>query len=111
MVRLYAEAEVAVVPSLYEGFSLPAIEAMSCGVPLVATTGGALAEVVGPDGGVVVPPGDAGSLAIAIRDLLDDRARALDMGARARKRVEQRFTWRAAALGCVDQYRRVIAGC
>ena len=47
IVELYAEAELAVVPSLYEGFSLPAIEAMSCGVPLVATTGGALPEVAG----------------------------------------------------------------
>ena len=45
LARLYGEAEVAIVPSLYEGFSLPAIEAMSCGVPVVATTGGALPEV------------------------------------------------------------------
>ena len=51
VVELYAEAEIAVVPSLYEGFSLPAIEAMACGVPLVTTTGGALPEVVGPSGG------------------------------------------------------------
>ena len=50
IVELYAEAEIAVVPSLYEGFSLPAIEAMACGVPLVTTTGGALPEVVGPHG-------------------------------------------------------------
>ena len=60
IVELYAEAEIAVVPSLYEGFSLPAIEAMACGVPLVTTTGGALPEVVGPsgDGAMTVPPGD-----------------------------------------------------
>ena len=56
------------MPSLYEGFSLPAIEAMACGVPLVATTGGAIPEVVGPDGGaaLLVPPGDAGALAAAL---------------------------------------------
>ena len=50
IVELYNEAQIAIVPSLYEGFSLPAIEAMSCGVPLIATTGGALPEVVGEDG-------------------------------------------------------------
>ena len=59
IVELYAEAEIAVVPSLYEGFSLPAIEAMACGVPLVTTTGGALPEVVGPPARprMLVPPG------------------------------------------------------
>ena len=74
IVELYAEAEVAVVPSLYEGFSLPAIEAMACGVPLVATTGGALPEVVGPDGeaALSVPTNDPSALAIAIGRLLDD---------------------------------------
>jgi glycosyltransferase involved in cell wall biosynthesis len=58
-VELYCGAEVAVVPSLFEGFSLPAVEAMSCGTPLVATTGGALGEVVGRDGdtALLVPPG------------------------------------------------------
>ena len=48
LVDLLASASVAVVPSLYEGFSIPAIEALSCGAPLIATTGGALPEVAGP---------------------------------------------------------------
>src|SRR6185369_14533 len=65
IVELYAECELAVVPSLYEGFSLPAIEAMSCAAPLVTTTGGALPEVVGNDNetALLVPPGDSGALA------------------------------------------------
>ncbi len=69
IVELYAEAEIAVVPSLYEGFSLPAIEAMACGVPLVTTTGGALPEVVGPSGdtAMTVPTADAGALAVPDR--------------------------------------------
>ena len=55
--RLYAESAVAVVPSLYEGFGLPAVEAMAAGIPLVSTDGGALKEVVG-EGGLQVPAGD-----------------------------------------------------
>ncbi|MBO0893023.1 MAG: glycosyltransferase family 4 protein, partial [Acidimicrobiales bacterium] len=83
MVRLYQEAQVAVVPSLYEGFSLPAVEAMACGVPLVATTGGALPEVVGESGrcGLLVPPDDPGALAEAIGRVLDDPALGARLGA------------------------------
>src|SRR6202047_2639657 len=79
----YASAQVAVVPSLYEGFSLPAIEAMACGVALVATTGGALPEVVGSDGvtGLLVPPDDPGALAGAIGRLLDDDELRRNLGA------------------------------
>src|SRR5919106_1659316 len=72
LVELYAEAEVAVVPSLYEGFSLPALEAMSCGLPVVATQVGALPEVLGRDGdaALLVPARDAGALAAAVGRLL-----------------------------------------
>ena len=78
VVELYAEAEIAVVPSLYEGFSLPAIEAMACGVPLVTTTGGALPEVVGPSGGcaMTVPTADAGALAHQLVETLERRRAA-----------------------------------
>jgi glycosyltransferase involved in cell wall biosynthesis len=110
--ELYAEAEVAVVPSLYEGFSLPAVEAMACGVPLVATTGGALPEVAGTDGktALLVPPGDPGALAGAIGQALDDPALRARLGPAGRERVLERFTWRATAVGTVEQYRKLLAG-
>ncbi len=111
IVELYAEAEVAVVPSLYEGFSLPAIEAMACGVPLVATTGGALPEVVGrhDETGVLVPPADPGALATAIAGLLDDRARRDRIGAAGRARAAERYSWRETARATADQYRALLA--
>jgi glycosyltransferase involved in cell wall biosynthesis len=110
LVELYAEAEVAVVPSLYEGFSLPAVEAMACGVALVTTTGGALPEVVGADGraAVLVPPGDAGALAAAVLDLLGDHARRAGLGAAGRERAVERYSWRATAEATVAQYREVM---
>jgi glycosyltransferase involved in cell wall biosynthesis len=107
---MYAEAQVAVVPSLYEGFSLPAIEAMACGVPLVATTGGALPEVVGADGetALLVTPDDAEALAGGIRRVLDDEALAARLGEGGRQRVLGRFTWEATARGTAEQYRVVL---
>ena len=111
LVRLLNSAQVAVVPSLYEGFSLPAIEAMSCTTPLVATTGGALPEVVGDHGqaGLLVDPGDPGALSLAINRLLDDPDLAARIGAAGRRRVVERFSWTAAAEQTVDVYRAAIA--
>jgi glycosyltransferase involved in cell wall biosynthesis len=107
LVELFGSAQVAVVPSLYEGFSLPAIEAMACATPLVATTAGALPEVVGPDGvtALHVPPGDPEALALAIARVLDDDALAARLGAAGRARVLERFTWRAVAERTVAWYR------
>jgi glycosyltransferase involved in cell wall biosynthesis len=109
--ELYAEAELAVVPSLYEGFSLPAIEAMACGVPVVATTGGALPEVVGTDGGTgyLVPPGDAEALATKIRAALDDPAGRARVGAAGRQRVVDQWSWRTTAERTVEQYRALLS--
>ena len=96
LVDLLRSAEVAVVPSLYEGFSLPAVEEMACGLPLVATTAGALPEVAGPHGeaALLVPPGDTGALAAAITTLLDNPELRARLGAEGRRRVERRFSWR-----------------
>ncbi len=111
LARNYGMAQVAVVPSLYEGFSLPAIEAMACGVALVATTGGALPEVVGVDGvtGLLVPPDDPGALAVAVGRLLDDDALRARLGAAGRERVLGRFTWQVTAAGTAEQYRALMA--
>ena len=109
---LYGSAEVAAVPSLYEGFSLPAIEAMASGVPLVATTGGALPEVAGTDGetALLVPPDDPGALAAALlRALRDARLRAR-IGAAGRKRTLEKFTWPVTARLTADQYRVLLDG-
>jgi glycosyltransferase involved in cell wall biosynthesis len=108
--ELYAEAQLAVVPSLYEGFSLPAIEAMACGVPVLATTGGALPEVVGADGvtGYLVPPGDAEALAAKIRAALDDHAGRDRIGAAGRQRVVENWSWRVTAERTVDEYRALV---
>jgi glycosyltransferase involved in cell wall biosynthesis len=110
MVELYAQAQVAVVPSLYEGFSLPAVEAMACGVPLVATTGGALPEVVGEDGvtGMLVPPGDPSALAAAIGTVMAEPELASRLSAAARRRVLERFTWQACASATADSYRWTV---
>ena len=112
IVELYSEAEVAVVPSLYEGFSLPAIEAMSCGVPLVATTGGAVPEVVGPDNvtAFLVPPGDGDALAAKIGEVLDNPETAARVGAAGRKRVVDQWSWRHTAEKTVEQYRARLEG-
>ena len=111
IVELYAEAELAVVPSLYEGFSLPAIEAMCSGTPLVATDGGALPEVTGADGETVFrcTAGDAGSLAATVASALDAPDRREAVGAAGRQRVLERWTWRRCAELTVDQYREVLA--
>jgi glycosyltransferase involved in cell wall biosynthesis len=106
IVELYAEAEIAVVPSLYEGFSLPAVEAMACGVPLVTTTGGALPEVVGRPGesAMTVPPGDAGALAQQLIDVLGNPTLRARLGEGGRRRVLDRFTWRRTAEGTAEHY-------
>jgi len=112
LARLYGEAEVAIVPSLYEGFSLPAIEAMSCGVPVVATTGGALPEVVGTSGetGLLVEPNNPEALVDAVRLLLDDAELRERLGAAGRQRVIERFTWQVTARGTAACYDAILNG-
>ena len=105
---LLASAEIAVVPSLYEGFSLPAVEHMASGTPLVASRTGALPEVTG-DAALLVTPGDPEDLAAALRTLLDCPAERDRLSASALARVAERFAWPAVARATVAEYRRAIA--
>ncbi|MEU4213087.1 glycosyltransferase family 4 protein [Streptomyces sp. NPDC026206] len=111
LVGLVRSAQIACVPSLYEGFSLPAAEAMATGTPLVATTGGAIPEVAGPDGEtcLAVPPGDADALAAALSRLLGDADLRRRLGAAGRQRVLAKFTWHQAAIGTAEHYREAMA--
>ncbi|MFC1828215.1 glycosyltransferase family 4 protein [Thermodesulfobacteriota bacterium] len=106
-VQQYARAALAVVPSIYEGFGLPAGEAMACGVPVISTTGGALPEVVG-NAGLLVPPGDHQALAEAMISLLDNPERARELGLSGYKRAKTEFTWQKAAEMTVACYREAL---
>jgi len=106
-VRQYARAAVAVIPSVYEGFGLPAIEAMACAVPVISTTGGALPEVVG-NAGVLIPPKNEQALGSAITAILDNPERAAQLGRAGYKRVLEHFTWKKAAEKTVQAYRETI---
>lgn len=107
IVELYARATIAVVPSEYEGFGLPAAEAMACAVPVVATDGGALPEVVG-DAGMTVPRSNPAALTEAIATLLDDKEQRENLGSRGRIRMLEEFCWSRVASSLTDYYNRVL---
>ncbi|SHE87289.1 Glycosyltransferase involved in cell wall bisynthesis [Ferrithrix thermotolerans DSM 19514] len=111
MVQYYSKCQVAVVPSLYEGFSLPSIEAMACGAPLVVTDGGALPEVVdseGSESALVVRAGDAEALAQAIGRLLDNPEIGVKLSKNALIHVRNNYSWRRSAESALQMYQRAI---
>ena len=107
LAEFIASAEIAVVPSLYEGFSLPAVEHMASGTPLIASRTGALPEVTA-EAAVLVTPGDAEELAAALRTLHDSPAERERLSALALQRVHERFAWSAVARATVEQYHLAI---
>lgn len=109
LAALLASGQVHVVPSRYEGFSLPAVEAMACGTPLVASSVGALPDLVGTDAGLLVPPGDPSALALALASLLAAPERRATMGAVGRRRAVDTYSWRAVARQTVAQYSAAIS--
>ena len=110
LIKQYRLASITVIPSIYEGFGLPAAEAMACGTPVVSTTAGALPEIIG-DAGILVSPADTKALAEAISALVaspDKRKHLSEMG---RKRIVQMFNWRNTAKDTADVYAEAIKYC
>lgn len=107
LVNQYRLASIVAIPSIYEGFGLPAAEAMACGVPVVSTTAGALPEIVG-DAGILVPPADAKALAEAISALVVSPNKRKHLSEMGRKRVMQMFNWRDTAQRTADVYAEAI---
>jgi glycosyltransferase involved in cell wall biosynthesis len=107
LAQRYSSAQIAVVPSLYEGFGIPAAEAMACGTPVIATTGGALPEVVG-DAGILVSPGSADALAAAIKQLFNNKQAQQRMSEAGRKRVKERFDWEQSARKTLEVYQEAL---
>jgi glycosyltransferase involved in cell wall biosynthesis len=108
LVDLLQRASVVAIPSLYEGFSLPAVEAMACATPLVTTDAGALPEVVGTKAGLRVRAGDVGELTAALQLVLDSPSLAEQLGRAGRRRVLDSFTWRATARRTADWYAETL---
>ena len=107
LVRNYSKATMVVVPSVYEGFGLPAAEAMCCGTPVISTTAGALPEIVG-DAGILVPPADTKALVEAITGLLNNQDKREHLGEMGRSRVMGMFNWKNTAKYTVDVYKEAI---
>jgi glycosyltransferase involved in cell wall biosynthesis len=107
LVNQYRLASVVIVPSIYEGFGLPAAEAMACGAPVISTTAGALPEVVA-DAGILVPPADVTALAEAISALLVSPNKRQHLGEIGRRRIVQMFNWRNTAKRTADVYAEAI---
>lgn len=108
LVSIYSRKTILVMSSLFEGFGLPAVEAMSCRTPVVVTTAGSLKEVVTPDCGMLVPPRDPAALKDAILKLLADKKLRQKMGENGRKRAVENFSWPVAARNTLEVYKDVI---
>ncbi|MBY3552867.1 glycosyltransferase family 4 protein [Modestobacter lapidis] len=108
LVALLQTATVVAIPSLYEGFSLPAVEAMACATPLVTTDAGALPEVVGSHAAVQVRAGDVGQLAGALQLVLDHPSLQEQLGRAGRARVLANYTWRHTAERTAEWYAEVL---
>ena len=109
--QYYRAAKFSVIPSLEEGFGIPAAEAMGCGIPVIASDAGGLPEVVEHgETGLIVPKGDVPALESAMRTLLGDDDLCKRMGAKGRERALSCFDWLLTARSMERIYQRLLEG-
>jgi alpha-1,3-rhamnosyl/mannosyltransferase len=107
LVALYSKAEALVFPSLGEGFGLPAVEAMSQGLPVLASNAGSIQEIVG-DAGLYYPPLNAEEMARKINTFLSDPILQATLRDRSRRRI-RKFTWERAADLAMESFERAVS--
>ncbi len=107
LIEKYAQSSIAVCPSLYEGFGLPLAEAMACGLPVVASNGGAQKEIAG-QAALTYPAGDTGALVENIRYLIANPNEQLALGKKGRMHIEKNFSWNSVAEQLSDYYYQIL---
>ena len=105
--KTYCEAELAIIPSLYEGFGFAAIEAMACGVPLISSSGGALPEVI-KDTGIIIPPKNVKEIYNSVDYLLSPPNSAKELAKKGIQRANSKFSWTAIAKQLEKVYYKEI---
>ena len=107
IVKIYHDSDIAVIPSLYEGFGFGAGEAMACGVPLISTDSGGLKQVIG-DAALKISPGSVKEIEDGIFKLFNEEETRKELSIKGRKRMEELFDWKIAASNYIDVFKTLI---
>ena len=107
IVKIYHNSDIAVIPSLYEGFGFGAGEAMACGVPLISTDSGGLKQVIG-DAALKISPGSVKEIEDGIFKLFNEEETRKELSIKGRKRMEELFDWKIAASNYIDVFKTLI---
>ena len=107
IVKTYHDSDIAVIPSLYEGFGFGAGEAMACGVPLISTDSGGLKQVIG-DAALKIKPGSVNEIEDGILKLFSEEKIRQDLAEKGRERMEEFFDWKIAALAYIEVFKKII---
>ena len=107
IVKTYHDSDIAVIPSLYEGFGFGAGEAMACGVPLISTDSGGLKQVIG-DAALKIKPGSVNEIEEGILKLFSEEKIRQELAEKGRKRMEEFFDWKIAASAYIEVFKKII---